>query len=63
MKIPVQPTVKEIAPGELDIDQGELDRYTNEMVQFKTEFDHAINGCDPNDVDAIVTALMNMLAK
>lgn len=63
MKIPVQPVVKELAPGELDIDQGELDRYTNEMVQFKTEFDSAINGCDPNDVDAIVTALMNMLVK
>ena len=63
MKIPVQPAVEEIALGELAIDQVELARYTDEMAQFKTEFDHAINGCDPNDVDAIVTALMNMLAK
>lgn len=62
MKIPVQPAVNELAPGELEIDRAELARYTDEMAQFKTVFDSAINGCDPNDPDAIMSALFNKIS-
>ena len=61
VKIPQPPTVIETAPGHLQVDPAELKTYTEEMRQFQTLFDEAISGCDPDDPDAIIAAMMNKL--
>jgi hypothetical protein len=63
MKIPTPPSVTVSDNGEVEIDQEKLVKYKNDIMLFKAEFESAINGCDPNDLDAIATALVNMLAK
>ncbi len=61
MKIPTPPTVTETAPGHLQVDPGELETYTGEMEQFRALFEEATSGCDPNDPDAIIAAMINKL--
>lgn len=61
VKIPQPPTVTETAPGHLQVDPGDLETYTGEMAQFRALFVEATSGCDSNDSDAIIAAMMNKL--
>jgi hypothetical protein len=58
-KLPKQPTITEVAPGHIQIDQAELNQYTADMAALKSQWDATMVGAE-NDPDEIMRRMIGM---
>lgn len=44
--LPKQPTITEVAPGEIEIDKYELAQYQKDMIEFEKKFEEEFKDVD-----------------